>query len=142
MKTPRVLAALLALLLATPAIACDEERANRVLAQCTLCHSLEPGEPHLAGPNLSGIAGRKAASAAGFAYSKAFRALALEWNAAELDRFLADPLATVPGTAMAFAGLRNALDRAAVICRLTGAPARTAAETLRAIRCSSTDAAC
>ncbi len=139
MKAPRAIPALLALLLATPALACDEERANRVLAQCTLCHSLEPGEPHLAGPNLSGIVGRKAAAAAGFAYSKAFRALALEWNEAELDRFLADPLATVPGTAMAFAGLRNAEDRAAVICRLTGAAAaasqpapRTMAEILAA----------
>lgn len=120
MRTPRATPALLALLLAAPALGCDDERADRVLAQCTLCHSLAPGEPHLAGPNLHGIIGRRAGSAAGFAYSKAFRALALEWNAAELDRFLTDPLTTVPGAAMAFAGLRNAEDRAAVICRLTG----------------------
>ena len=119
----RAAPALLALLLAAPASGCDDERADRVLAQCTLCHGLAPDEPQLAGPNLHGIVGRRAASVPGFPYSKSLRALGITWSATELDRFLSDPPAMVPGTAMAFAGLRNADDRAAVICRLTGSGA-------------------
>lgn len=129
---------LCALLPVGAALGCDDERAERVLAQCTLCHTVAPGEPHMAGPNLAGVVGRRAATAAGFAYSKAFRALALDWSAAELDRFLQNPLVVVPGTSMAFAGLHSAEDRAAVICRLGGsgaaghAPPRTMADILGA----------
>jgi cytochrome c len=101
-----------------PAAGCDAARAERVLAQCTICHSTARDEPHLAGPNLYGVVGRPAASAQGFAYSKALRALGIDWTPAELDRFLAAPMTAVPGTAMAFGGLRNAADRAALICRL------------------------
>ena len=34
------------------------------------------------------------------------------WNARTLDRFIADPMHTVPGTAMGYAGVPDAKERA------------------------------
>ncbi len=67
--------------------------------QCTLCHT-EEGEGGL-GPNLIGVSGRKAAST-GFNYSPALKAGSWYWDDAVLDRFLQNPSAMVPGTAMPF----------------------------------------
>jgi cytochrome c len=39
----------------------------------------------------------------------------LTWNAATLDRFLADPKGVVPGTKMTFPGLKDAAKRKAVV---------------------------
>jgi cytochrome c len=103
---------------AKPAAACDAARAERVATQCMICHTVGEDEGSSVGPGLWGMYGRKAASVPGFPYSKAFRALELSWTEAELDRFLTQPMAMVPGTMMAFAGLRDPADRAAIICRL------------------------
>ena len=51
---------------------------------------------------------------------EAFRTLTLSWDDTELDRFLARPITVVPGTIMAFAGLKDPADRAAIICKLKG----------------------
>jgi cytochrome c len=40
------------------------------------------------------------------------------WNAKTLDRFLADPLRTVPGTSMGYAGVKDRKERAALIAYL------------------------
>ncbi len=40
------------------------------------------------------------------------------WDAAALDIYLADPMKTVPGTRMAFAGVIDAADRQALILYL------------------------
>jgi glucose/arabinose dehydrogenase len=47
-----------------------------------------------------GILGRRAGSGANFSYSKALGESRLIWDAATLDGFLANPMATVPGTTM------------------------------------------
>ena len=69
---------------------------------CTQCHSAEPNDGGgEMGPTLYGLFGRPAAVGDEmFPYSKALKDSRLLWNAATLDRFLADPMATVPGTAM------------------------------------------
>lgn len=72
--------------------------------QCSGCHSLEPGE-HRAGPSLAGLIGRPAASLDDYTYSQALEKADHDWSAETLDRFLADPQAFVPGTAMVFWGL-------------------------------------
>jgi cytochrome c len=97
---------------------CDAKLGESVFAQCAICHSSEKDVPPVAGPNLHGIVGRTAASAAGFAYSQALRGSRIRWTREELDRFLEDPMARVPGTSMAFAGLKQPEQRAAVICYL------------------------
>ena len=53
------------------------------------------------GPNLLGLVGRQAASQPDFAkYSAALKASNLIWSVETLDRFLMNPMATVPGTLM------------------------------------------
>lgn len=96
----------------------DSERGARVFRQCLACHSLAPGE-HLTGPSLAHVFGRRAAGAADFRrYSDALKRSALVWNEATLDRWLADPQATVPGTTMTFPGIREAKQREDVIAYL------------------------
>ena len=96
----------------------------RAFQKCFACHSVDPAERGLPGPNLDHVVGRPAASLKDFEYSKAMIATAREnklvWTEATLDRFLADPQGFVPGTAMNFFGLRNPAERAAVIAYLAG----------------------
>lgn len=95
--------------------AADGERLYR---QCFACHALEPGRNTPAGPTLNGIVGRAIAAEPGFDYSPAMRRLAAErgrWTPELLDRFLADPAATVPGTEMGYPGIADAADRRALI---------------------------
>ena len=66
--------------------------------RCVMCHVAAGGGQ---GPSLTGVIGRKAASAAGFHYSLALKASGITWTAAELNRFLSGPAKAVPGTAMA-----------------------------------------
>ena len=75
------------------------------------------------GPHLDGVVGRQKASVDGFAYSGALRAMeGEEWTPERLDAFLRNPRGYAPGTKMAFAGLRDAQDRADVIAYLQANP--------------------
>ena len=91
----------------------------RVFTMCSACHSIAPGE-HGIGPSLAGIFGARAASKEGFRYSQALKDSGLVWNEANLDRYLANPRATVPGTTMVFAGLRDAKRRQEVMDYMKG----------------------
>jgi len=90
--------------------------------QCRSCHSVKPDEAHKIGPNLSGVAGSPAGSRPGYAYSPALAAAKIRWTDERLDAFLASPSSAVPGTKMAFAGLKRPEDRAAVIQFLKAPP--------------------
>ncbi len=85
--------------------------------QCAMCHSNQPGGQGI-GPSLAGVYGKPAASQAGYDFSPALKAAHLIWNDATLNKFLAAPQATVPGTKMPYAGLTNAAQRANVIAYL------------------------
>ncbi len=69
-------------------------------ASCSGCHVLT-GQG-FAGPPLAGVVGRKAGTAAGFAYSDALQKSGIVWNDQSLHAFLTDPAKTAPGTAMYF----------------------------------------
>ena len=86
-----------------------------LFANCAACHKVGDGTQHGIGPDLKAIVGRKMASAAGYTYSKALRALEGSWTRDNLDRFLANPQAVAPGTAMQMAGIPKARDREALI---------------------------
>jgi cytochrome c len=100
----------------------DAARGERAFQRCFACHSVDPDEPaKLQGPNLSRIIGRPAAQLAGFAYSEAMRTAAaagLVWDAATLDRYLADPDAVVAGTAMSVPPVRDPQERADLVAYL------------------------
>jgi cytochrome c2 len=85
--------------------------------QCAVCHKTERGQ-HGLGPSLAGVFGARAGHAAGFSYSPAMAEANLTWNQATLGRYLANPQGVVPGTTMAFAGVSDPADRAAIIAYL------------------------
>ncbi len=104
-------------LAATPALAAEPPQ----LAQCKVCHNFAKGQANKIGPALHGVVGRKAGSAPKFNYSAALKAKAaggLVWNAATLDPWLAAPAKYMPGTKMAYAGLKDPAARKAVIAYL------------------------
>ena len=77
------------------------------------------------GPTLKGVVGRKVASVEGYKYSdamKAFGATGAVWDEATLAAYLPDPRAYVPGTKMAFAGLKNPQEVADIIAYLKSKP--------------------
>jgi cytochrome c len=88
-----------------------------VFKQCQACHSAEPGKNGI-GPSLAGVYGTKAGDVAGFDFSDAMKNSGLKWDAATLDKYLTSPQTVVPGTRMAFAGLKDSDKRQAVIAYL------------------------
>jgi cytochrome c len=84
--------------------------------RCQMCHTVAPGGAHCIGPNLSGVAGRKAASTQ-FNYSPALTKSGLTWDKATLDKFLTMPSKLVPGTRMVVS-IPDAKQRADVVAFL------------------------
>ena len=108
--------AVLLLLVAAPAAA--EENGARLFAPCRACHSLDPAERGLPGPNLAGVIGRKVGADTAFDYSPVLRKArdeGLHWDAQRLDRFLADPAGMFPGLWMSMRGIEDAAERAALL---------------------------
>lgn len=60
----------------------------------------------------------RAGSVPGYAYSPAMQRSRLVWSEQTLNRFLADPLKTVPGTTMTYAGVPDPEERADLIAYL------------------------
>ena len=113
------------MLLATPAFADgDAASGEKIFIKCKACHENEQGVNKI-GPTLKGIVGRKTASIADFKYSDAMAAkgaAGLVWDEATLTAYLPDPKAYVPGTKMAFAGLKNPQEVADIIAYLKTKP--------------------
>jgi len=93
----------------------DPEAGAKVYTRCEACHTFAYDRT---GPRHCGLLGRKAGSVAGFDYSEAMKRSGIVWNAQTLDRFLADPMSTVPGTTMGYAGIADAGERADLIAFL------------------------
>jgi cytochrome c len=100
------------------AAGCDPRRGRNVFMKCQPCHSAQAGGPHVVGPNLHGIIGRKAGTASGYQYSSVFRQVNFTWDRLNLDLYLQDPARFVGDNWMPFAGLKRVEDRQAVICYL------------------------
>jgi len=93
-------------------------RGKLVFLQCQACHEVTSGSPTLVGPNLAGVYGRKAGALPGYDFSAPLKASGLVWNDGNLDKWLTNPAALVPGTKMAFAGIDSPDLRADVIAYL------------------------
>lgn len=100
-------------------VAGDPVRGKKVFRKCIGCHSFAKGDRVRTGPNLWGIVGRKKASAEGFRYSLAFKALTGVWTPTDIDALITNPRVFASGTKMTFAGLKDPQDRADVIAFLS-----------------------
>lgn len=108
----------------TAAFSQDAENGQNVYRQCRACHQIGANAKNLVGPQLNGIVGRKAGTIEGFNYSEANKAAGakgLVWTEDVLLKYLANPLTFMPGTKMAYAGLKDEADRKDVIAYLKSA---------------------
>ena len=96
----------------------DVDAGQKTARVCGTCHTFGKGEPAKIGPNLYGIIGSKHAHMAGFDYSDGMKAMPGNWDFDELNVFLFNPRAHVPGTKMTFAGIKDDQSRANVIAWL------------------------
>jgi cytochrome c2 len=99
----------------------DPAAGEAAAKKCATCHSFGDGEGHKTGPNLYNIVNRPIAGAEGYTYSpdmQAYAETAQTWSFEHLNTFLLDPKGTVPGTKMAFPGLKADPERANVIAYL------------------------
>ena len=96
----------------------DVENGARAARACMACHSFAPAR-HMTGPSLAGVWGRKAGTVDGFGrYSSALARSGIVWNEKNLDAWLKNPAAVVPGNTMTFAGIADERTRTDLLAYL------------------------
>ncbi|MGQ5701712.1 c-type cytochrome [Sandaracinobacteroides sp. A072] len=95
----------------------DAAKGRVVFIQCQSCHTLEAGKNRV-GPSLHDLIGREAGTVEGFRYSPANKNSHLVWSEETLFTYLENPRKMVPGTTMAYAGLKDPQKRADLIAFL------------------------
>ena len=94
----------------------DGEKAAK---KCAACHTFDKGGANKIGPNLFNVVGGHRAHMATFSYSNTLAGMKDQnWDYEDLNKFLKNPKSVVQGTKMAFAGISNDKERAAVIAYL------------------------
>ena len=79
--------------------------------RCLQCHTNEKGGPNKVGPNLNGIFGRYSGQVDGFSYTDANIKKHVLWDEQNMSDYLTNPKKYIPGTKMAFGGLKKQKDR-------------------------------
>ena len=97
----------------------DPAKGADVFKKCASCHTINAGGANGIGPNLAKVVGDDIGKGrGGFAFSTGLSGKGGKWDAATLDKWLANPREFAAGTKMTFAGLESAQDRADVIAYL------------------------
>ena len=96
----------------------DPAAGEKAFKICKTCHQIGEGAKNFVGPELNGVVGRKAGTVPGYSYSDANKNSGLVWDEATLTKYLHNPREVVPGTKMAFPGLKSDEDVANVIAYL------------------------
>ena len=96
-----------AVLAAAPAHAQDAAAGEKIFAQCRACHQVGESAKNAVGPVLNGLFGRKAGMVEGYSYTPANKNSGLTWDEATFREYIKAPQAKIPGTKMAFAGIKN-----------------------------------
>jgi len=95
------------------------EKGQATAKQCGACHTFEKGGPNRVGPNLWGIVDEERGKGRGnFNFSAAMKAKGGKWTIQELNTFIQNPKAAIPGTNMTFAGISRDSTRADVLAFL------------------------
>ena len=102
--------ALLAAALASssaPAKAQDLAAGEQSFKKCLPCHSVGEGATNKVGPHLNGLEGKKAGTTPDYSYSEANKNSGLVWSDAVFKEYIKNPMGQMPGTKMAFPGIKN-----------------------------------
>ncbi|MFG1394658.1 c-type cytochrome [Xanthobacter agilis] len=100
----------------------DPAKGEIVFKKCMACHAVGPNAKTKVGPPLNGIVGAHWAHFEGYPYSdeiKAGAAAGKAWEPANLEAWITNPKDLAPKTKMAFAGVKNAQERADLIAFLS-----------------------
>ena len=92
---------------ASGALAQDADAGKTSFNKCLACHAIGDGAKNKVGPVLNGLEGRKSGSIEGYSYSDANKNSGITWNKDVFLEYIKDPKAKIPGTKMAFAGIKN-----------------------------------
>jgi len=92
---------------ATAALAQDAATGKMSFNKCLACHAIGEAAKNKVGPELNGLDGRKSGTAPDYSYSDANKNSGITWNEAQFKEYIKDPKAKIPGTKMAFAGIKN-----------------------------------
>ncbi len=82
--------------------------------KCLPCHSVGEDARNKVGPVLNGLEGRKSGTIPEYSYSEANKKAEITWSEASFKDYIQNPMAKVPGTKMAFAGIKNDAEIAAL----------------------------
>ena len=105
--TLSMLAAFLSMAGVSGALAQDTAAGETSFKKCLACHSIGEGAKNKVGPVLNGLDGRHSGSVEGFSYSDGNKNSGITWNKDQFLDYIKDPKAKIPGTKMAFAGIKN-----------------------------------
>jgi len=105
--TLSVLAIIASSAAASAALAQDVAAGKASFNKCLACHAIGEGAKNKVGPVLNGLDGRKSGTAPDYNYSDANKNSGITWNEAQFKEYIKDPKAKVPGTKMAFAGIKK-----------------------------------
>jgi cytochrome c len=100
-------AALSLVAMAGVAHAQDVAAGEKSFAKCRACHQVGETAKNAVGPELNGLIGRHSGSVEGYNYSEANKKSGITWDEATFAEYIKDPKAKIPGTKMAFAGIKN-----------------------------------
>ncbi len=98
--------------------AANVEHGQEVAKKCLQCHTFEKGGANRVGPNLWNVVGNKVAHMETYSYSSVFKTHGGTWTYDQLNDYLYHPSKHMPGTKMAFAGVKKTQDRADLIAYL------------------------
>src|SRR5579871_2401406 len=102
-----VIAGALVFASAGAALAQDVAAGEQSFNKCRPCHDVGEDAKIKLGPPLNGLDGRPAGSVAGFNYSDANKGSGIVWNKAKFIEYITNPQGVVPGTRMAFGGIKD-----------------------------------
>ena len=96
----------------------DPKKGQANAQVCSACHNLKKGGGALIGPALWNVVDRKKGSVSGYDYSEGLKKKGGDWTIDDLNAWLTNPAAYIPGTKMGYPGESDAKKRAQIIAFL------------------------